>query len=296
MSATTECRERPDVTRENPIPAGIKGRRPGKKEFATAPCRVLPDFIVIGAQKSGTWSLYYNLSQHPNIVPALRKEVHFFDWKFHRGTLFYRAHFPVVFEKWRARVRRRAFFTGEASPYYIFHPLAPGRLKAVVPGARLIALLRNPVDRAYSHYQHAVAKGQESLSFEKALREEKRRTGGEVGRMMADPRYNSTSHRNYSYIERGLYAQQLERWFELFPRKQFLILHSERFRNDPPSAFREVCRFLGVPEWEPPQYREIVKRRYEPMRPETRTWLLDYFRPYNRQLYELLDRDFQWDR
>src|SRR5579885_2674785 len=133
----------------------------------TSSIRLLPDFIIIGTQRGGTTSLYAYLGQHPQIAPAVIKEVHFFDNNYERGVGWYRTQFPFLIEKSIAKnIGQQNFITGEASPYYLFHPHVPERAAKVVPGAKLIVLLRNPIDRAYSHYYHEVELGHEKLSFE----------------------------------------------------------------------------------------------------------------------------------
>src|SRR5690348_836405 len=137
----------------------------------TSPVRLLPDFLVIGAQRGGTTSLYQYLQVHPFIEPATTKEVHFFDRRFHKGLAWYRGHFPTALEKYRAEhLRGGMFLTGEATPSYLFLPYIPKRVVRVLPHARFIVLLRNPVERAYSHYRHAVELGHEHLAFEEAIK------------------------------------------------------------------------------------------------------------------------------
>lgn len=151
-----------------------------------------PDFLIIGAQKGGTTSLYTYLCQHPRVVGASRIEVHFFDLAYDKGWWWYRSHFPVhVFR------RGERIVTGEASPYYIFHPLVPERVRKDLPNVKLVAILRNPVDRAYSHYQHVRRNGREPLSFEEAIEREPPRTEGEAEIISSDDEYQSSAHRRY---------------------------------------------------------------------------------------------------
>ena len=185
---------------------------------ATARGRPLPDFLVLGAQKAGTTALYAYLRWHPGITGPSWKEVSFFDRHWWRGERWYRGQFPL---------RSRGRLVGEASPSYLFHPLAPERARAVVPDARLLVVLRNPVDRAYSQYQHEVALGREPLSFEDALAAEEERTRGEVERIVADPRAFSHEWWDHTYAARGLYAEQLDRWLAVFPRDQLLVVTSD---------------------------------------------------------------------
>src|SRR3954453_12461513 len=127
---------------------------------------------------------------------------------------------------------RQRPLVGEASPSYLFHPLAPDRVARLLPDARLIALLRSPVERAFSHYQHEVALGREPLSFEEAIDREDERMRGELEHMLRDPYYFSHTWWNYTYVARGRYAEQLERWFADFPREQLLVLLTDELAAD----------------------------------------------------------------
>jgi hypothetical protein len=256
----------------------------------TTPLRVLPDFLVIGAMKGGTTSLFTYLAEHPQVKPPFRKEIKFFDIHYPQGLGWYRAHFPMRFKMSSGDV------TGEATPYYIFHPMAPQRVSHVLPQVRLIALLRNPVDRAYSHYNHMLRVGREPLSFEEAVACEPERLEGEAEKIIADPRYSTFKHLHYSYLARGRYIEQLKKWFEYFPRQQVLILASEELYVSPKTATLKVAEFLGLPAWAPANYLAFKQGSYEKMPPRLRKRLVDYFRPYNRQLYAFLGVSFDWDR
>jgi hypothetical protein len=254
---------------------------------ATAAIRPLPDFLILGAQKAGTTALYAYLRRHPSITGPSWKEVSFFDRHWTRGEPWYRGNFPNV-------LRSRGDLVGEASPSYLFHPLAPQRVAELVPNARLIALVRNPVERAYSHYQHEVALGREPLSFEDALAAEDERTLEEEVRLRAEPGYFSHAWWNYTYTARGRYAEQLERWLAVFPREQLLILPSEELLGDPASAHARVLDFLGAQAHRLDAYPRVFEREYEPMSARVRTSLAADFDEPNRRLYELLGRDLGW--
>jgi hypothetical protein len=265
--------------------------------IATGPLRLLPDFIIIGAQKCGTSSLYRYLIQHPRVAACLKKEVHYFDWHFRRGTRWYRAHFPTaayrrMYETWTGH----QLLTGEASPYYLFHPHAPERVRALLPGVKLIALLRDPVDRTLSAYHHQVRRGRESLAFLEALDREQQRIDGERARLTDDHSYNSPAHRHFSYLARGIYADQLTAWMKAFPRERLLVIRSEDFFEDPASVYSQVLDFVGLPHWEPPQFRRFNAADYDAMDPSIRQRLTDYFAPHNQRLYELVGRDFGWSQ
>ena len=246
--------------------------------------RRLPDFLIIGGQRCGTTSLYNYLVEHPGVAPAFVKEVHFFDNRFEKGPGWYRAHFPLGGSK----------VTGESSPYYLFHPHAPRRAFATVPGARLIVLLRNPIERAISQYHHQVRMGLETLSFEAALDKEARELAGEQERMEADEGYHSPLHQAYSYLARGIYVDQLGAWLRYYEREQMLILRSEDLYADPPATLARTTAFLGLPAWSPDSYPRYNRGDYAELSAAMRRRLGDYFEPHNQRLYEFLDIDFGW--
>jgi len=232
----------------------------------------LPDFVIIGAQKGGTSFLYYLLTRHPLVEPAARKELHFFDQPehFENGAEWYRRCFPRLSSKDGQRS-----ITGEATPYYLFDPPVTKRMAEIVPTARLIALLRNPIERAYSHYQMQVKRGTEPRTFEEAIEQQ-----------------------HSSYVSRGIYVDQLLRWFEFFSKEQMLILKSEDFFERPIEILKVVLTFLDLPDWQP-EASELQQRRHtgtykQKMDPSTRRRLEAYFEPYNQRLYECLDVDFGW--
>jgi hypothetical protein len=261
---------------------------------ATSFARPLPDFLVIGAQKAGTTALYAYLLRHPAIVGPSWKEVSFFDRHYARGEAWYRGHFPNTLRR-RAVARRTgaAPLAGEASPSYVFHPCVPARVAQLVPDVRLIVLVRNPVDRALSHYHHEVALGRESLSFEDAIEREDERMSGELERMR-DPSYFSHAWWNYTYLARGRYAEQLERWLAVFPRERLLVVPSEDLLDRPADTYVRVLEFIGAPPHELDAFPKIFEREYAPMEPATRQRLAGRFAEPNRRLYELLGRDLGW--
>jgi Sulfotransferase domain len=264
----------------------------------TASRRPLPDFLVIGAQRSGTTSLYRYLTAHPQVMPAVpSKGVHYFDMHPGRSLRWYRAHFPSASE--RARLERRfgaPVMTGEASPYYLFHPRGPERAAAAVPEARLIAMLRDPVERAYSHYQQEFARGfEDSETFEQALEREPERLAGERERMLADPGYDSPGLQHHAYVARGEYVDQLAAWRERFGAERLLVVCMERFFADPVSGYAEVLRFLGLPDpAEPPEFRAYNARPAAGMAAETRARLRAHFAEPNRRLEEYLGMRMGW--
>src|SRR5215218_568230 len=245
----------------------------------------LPDYLVIGAQRAGTTTFYALLRMHPLIDRAQRKELHFFDRDYEKGEAYYRSLFPP-----RTTINGRPTITGEATPYYLYHPLVAQRAHALVPHAKLFVLLRNPVDRAYSHWRFQVARGNETLSFEEAIDAEEGRLARE------DP--DGYAHRRFSYQARGIYAPQLARWMELFGMEALRIFKAEAFFKRTDNVLRRAQRHLGVPVRRLPLSGRPAQRNstgeHPPMNPKTRRKLTDYFRPYNEELYEMLGRDFGW--
>jgi hypothetical protein len=254
---------------------------------ASAARRPLPGFLIIGAQKAGTTSLHAYLCEHSCVLAPTTKEVHFFDHEFYRGLGWYRAHFR--------RSTEPGALSGESTPYYLFHPLVPARVAEALPDCKLLVVLRNPIDRAFSHHNHERALGFEWLGFEQAIAEEPRRLAGEEERLAGDPRYNSFSHQHHSYLSRGRYAAQLERWLEHFDRDRMLVLSAEKLFADPAGVVRDTQEFLGLGLEAPADLSAKNARSYAPIAPRTRDALRESFAPDNRRLYELVGRDFGWD-
>ena len=250
---------------------------------------VLPDFLIIGAQKCGTNSLYDLLTQHPDVERAITKELNYFNLHFEKGIEWYRSQLPLP------RLKERKLITGEATPDYLFYPDAARKAAQVVPQARLIVLLRNPVDRAYSHYHHQVRKGREALGFEEAIEAEQARLRGDRDQMFEDELYTNFNFRHFSYLSRGVYVDQLLRWSEFYGEDQMLVLKSEDLFEHTLATLKLVLDFLDLPDWEPEATKIRNKGRYEQeMAPVTRRRLEEYFEPHNRRLYEYLGVDFGW--
>jgi Sulfotransferase domain len=269
---------------------------------ATRRARILPSFIIIGAQRAGTTSLFDYLCRHPDVAPPITpkgdvwwsKEVHFFDYRFWRGLDWYRSCFPLELTRRMARRRGRDLVGMEATPTYLVHPAVPERMASTLSDVRLIALLRDPIERAYSHHQLMVRMGREELSFEDAIAAEDERLTGEVERMLADPRYRSNEFRDHTYVARSLYADQLERWFAHFPREQLLVLGAEEFLARPAETYEEVLAFVGLRPWKLGQFSPRNRASYAPIEPATRTRIEERFAEPNARLFELLGREFAW--
>lgn len=252
-----------------------------------------PGFLVIGAQRSGTTSLYHYLCEHPTVLRSAIKEIHYFDLQFDRSLWWYGTFFPSHVSP-SARRGQGTCIAGESSPYYMFHPHVPRRVAETLPDVRLIAVLRNPAARALSHYQHEVQAGREWLSFEEAVAAEDDRIGDEVRRMELEPGYVSAAHQRFSYVSRGRYAEQLERWLELFPREQLLVASAEQLYADPDPVIRSVHRFLGLEERAVLDTRAFNASRVPSANRPSLVDLVEYYRPHNRRLFDLLGTEFDW--
>ena len=263
--------------------------------WVTGRVRLVPDFIIIGANRGGTAALYQYLCGHPSMAPSFHREVHFFERHFAKGMTWYRGNFPSIFYKcYVTRGARKPFVTGEATTYYIFHPHAPHRILQTLPRVKLIALLRNPTSRAYAQYHQKIRQGRETLSFADAIEAEPERLRGEREKMLADEHYESTEYRDHSYLARGIYVDQLAHWMSLFPKEQILILRSEDLRMNPSGVVKEVLKFLELPAWEPKEQNNYGEADYPKMDPHIKQRLNEYFKPHNRRLSDFLGRDFGW--
>lgn len=274
--------------------AGIASRVRRKVIAATPRMRALPDFVIVGAAKAGTTSLFALLAQHPQILASSKKEVHFFDNNYSRGESWYRSHFPTMMEKvWQARLGYPVL-SGEASPYYMFHPHAPRRMAEMIPDAKLIVLLRDPVERAYSHHAHNVRKKEEALAFEDAIAQEASRINGERERMLADETYYSQRYRLYSYARRGVYIDQVKHLHTYFPREQVLVINSESFFERPQDTLYGIYAFLGI---KPAILKDLAPRnvgKYDSAPEHIDAQLCNYFREHNEALYNYLGVDYGW--
>jgi len=278
------------------MPTGMRSLRRKlllQSRLATANYRALPDFIIIGSQKCGTTSLFHYLGQHPQIAASFGKEVHYFDGglepsvdNFQKGKRWYQANFPL---KKAIQPGHKAF---EASPLYIFHPLAPRRIHDLIPRVKLIALLRNPTERAISHYFHTKRRGKEDLPLFEALKRERDR----LEPVMKSGDYKCDAFIHQSYQSRGLYLMQLKRYLEYFSRDQILIMSSEEFFASPTACLRTVFEFVGVDPLfgiEDLAARNVGGNKQQ-VDARAHEYLDAFFKPHNEALYQFVGRDYGW--
>jgi hypothetical protein len=263
----------------------------------SSPARMLPGLVIVGAQRCGTTTLYSALSEHPALLHAARKEVHYFDLAYERGLAWYRAHFPLMARaRWIERTTGISPIAFEASPYYMFHPLACERIARDLPGVKVLVLIRDPVERAHSAYAHEVALGYDDVPFEAALELEDIRLQGEVERILSDPQYVSHSHQHHAYRARGQYIEQLERLETLFGRQRIHVIDSGDFFEQPGRTYDAALEFLELPrrDYPPLDAQNVQPRR--PMPESVRIALEKHFEPFDARLAKWLGRDPSWRR
>lgn len=262
----------------------------------TSRYRALPDFVIIGAAKSGTTSLFEYLARHPGVIPPFSKEIHFFDYGYARGEAWYRRHFPLrrQLERGGPDGRSRAL-TFEATPYYLAHPLVPERMARLMPDVKLVCLLRDPVSRTISSYYNQVRLGREPLELREAIESESERIAGEEERLRREPGYHSRIYKYFAYRSRSEYARQLANWFAHFSREQIGVWQAERFFRDTARVFAEILEFVGLPDWRPESFPTFNPRTSDASRDQQLIEeLRRHFRPHNEKLYSLLGQTYDW--
>ena len=247
--------------------------------------RALPDAMIIGAMKSGTSSLHYYLTQHPQVIAPLRKEVHYFDLNLARGESWYRANFGR---------EGQGGLNIDSSPYYLFHPQVPQRAHALVPGAKLVVLLRDPVRRAYSHYWHERDKGREPLSFEDAIAAEPDRVERDHERLARGEIVRSEAHQYFSYLARGRYAEQLERWLGCLSAGAVAGASLRGPGQGSAASPEPSLGWLGLPAMAAARLEPRNTRKYPPIETATAGRLREYFEPHNAALEALLGERLHW--
>lgn len=262
----------------------------------TQSLHTLPTFLIIGAAKCGTSSLYDYLMQHPCVGKSLTKQIHFFDRYYDRKISWYKVCFPFVWEKFFIeKIKHKNFASGEATAHYMTHPLAAQRAHKVVPNAKIIVMLRNPVDRAYSHYQMERDHKQEDLTFEDAIEKEPERIKGEIKEMLNNKNNSGRNYPHRAYVKSGEYLEQIEPWMKLYPKENFMFINSEEFNKNPSLVYNQVLNFLGLEYFELKTYEKIRKRKYEKMNLDVRKKLIEYYRLPNQNLFKFLGINFNWN-
>lgn len=259
-----------------------------------------PDFLIIGAQKSGTTSLFNYLNEHPRIIMTALKEIHFFDLNFDKGFNWYNEFFKDKETNWYNKFFKdkssSSNIKGEATPYYLFHPCVPERVFTYLPGVKMIVMLRNPADRAYAQYFHEIRiKSETNSEFLEAIAlEEKRLENAEIQLLNGTVSYHF-SHQHHSYIARSLYTNQIERWLSYFPKSQFLFIKSESFFSNPKEQLKKVYEFLDIQVIYPDKISVFNENHYPPMSEDVRQKLHQLFSDELIKIRHLLGEEFVWE-
>ena len=240
-----------------------------------------PDFLIAGVGKCGTTALSSYLDCHPQVLPALEKEIHFFNLKtnFCQGIDWYNAHFPAIPE-------HSEFITGEATPWYLNTREVDRHIFEYFPQVKLIIILRNPVDRAFSQYNMHIEQGLETRSFEEVV-------DSEIEKLkQIDNPFEKSNIRKLGCLGIGMYVCFLERWMNRFPKDQFLIVKSEELNSNPDIVMKKVFSFLSLPDYNQINYKKYNPGSYSPIPKEIKHKLVDFFQPYNEKLNNYIKMDF----
>lgn len=268
--------------------------------WMTADFRAVPDFLLIGAKRCGTTSLFRYLLDHPQVAPLFpsarflplaedTKGVHWFDRHGRRSFRWYRSHFRT-----RSSLRRAGCITGEASPYYLFRPGCAERAAGVLPGAKLVVVLREPVARAWSHWKEQRRNGVEWLDFADAVAAEPDRTAGVEERLAADAGLRVVEHEHLSYVRQGEYVRGLEPWLDRYPRSSLHVVWSEDLFTRPAPTFGAVCDFLGIDGVRRESWEVWNAAEAAPPDVEVAAALAAHYDPLDRALGDALDLEPPW--
>ena len=247
----------------------------------------LPNFIIIGAMKSGTTSLYNYICDHPSVISAEYDEIGYFDTNYHLGLNWYRSLFPTKKQLESLEQKEGQGITGEDTPFYFWNEEAANRIKDVLPNVKLIIILRNPISRAYSEYHDKIQSGRVTKSFENYIQ-------GELEDLKNSSPLLSKCNDNDSILLRGIYSKQFEIWNKLFSKKQIIILESEQLLEKPQKVLNEVYHFLGLSEYTIKHKFSQKKKKYEEMNIKTRKVLSDFYNPFNEELFQMIEKRYNW--
>lgn len=236
------------------------------------------DFLIAGSQKGGTTALDSYLRSHPEVCMATRKEAHFFDNEeyFHDDKPDYAEYHSLFKPKWPHKI------VGEATPVYMYWKSAPGRIWQYNPHMKIIVILRNPIERAYSQWNMQRERNKDSLPFWEAVHAEPQRS----------IEFKPYQQRLHSYVDRGFYVEQLQRLWNYFPKQQTLIMINEDLRSNPKEALDKVCEFLGIRHFGNVEHKDVSSGSYvSTMTGEEREYLKNVFNEEIRELEHILERD-----
>ena len=256
--------------------------------------RVLPDFIVIGAAKSGTTSLYHYFKKHPNIMGSYKKEIGFFDDNYNLGIEWYRSWFPTKTSIEKRTKKNKKNLVYEGSPGYFQKQWCIKNMYETLPNVKLILVLRNPVDRTYSHYQHATRRGMKTKIPFRDLLDRDLKTYEQIKN--DDNEYFKNFVLN-SYIGPSIYVRLVKEWLKYFRLEQLLIFSTEELAKNPREVFSRIFGFLNIKEEEiNTESRQNVGGYDASLDSDLRQRLIDFFRPHNEELFNTINQRFDWDK
>tara|TARA_B100000029_G_scaffold363409_2_gene356467 strand:- start:1976 stop:2896 length:921 start_codon:yes stop_codon:yes gene_type:complete len=267
----------------------------------TSPLRSFPHFIIIGVGRAGTTALYSYLIQHPSIQGTISSnhknayDLHFFDFMISQSTVWYKSHFPIILPRFLHK--KNLHLTGEYTSTYFYHPEVPKRIHKLLPGIKLIVILRNPIDKIYSTYYQQFRYGEISTSFEDTIDAEFKRM-----KILNNNSNFSSENPNIenfipgNIIKHGIYADYFENWLNFFNQSQLLILDSYELKNNTNSALETVFGFLGLQNSPIEDLSHVAERKYPKLKESTRQKLIEFYKPHNKRLNELLKTNFDWDK
>ena len=260
----------------------------------TGPNRVLPDFLIIGAKRCGTTSLFSHLPEHPSIAESHHDNIGFFNDNFHLGVNWYKSFFPTIGYKKKIEKEYGKFLAFDVTTRYMENKSTADNIKKVKPGIKIIVMLRNPIDRAYSQFNVSVKEKTEEINFDEAITEEMERLKVEI---LDDNRQTLLKFpkNERHYIKKSLYSMQLRPWFDIFPKKNILVLSTEEFRENEEEIYTQIFNFLNIPEVKIRNKKHMEKGKYSPMNDEVRKKLGLYFQKHNEDLFNLIGKRFEWD-
>lgn len=260
----------------------------------TGPIRVLPDFLIIGAKRCGTTSLFYHLPEHPMISKSHHDNMGFFNDNFHLGVNWYKSFFPTIFVKNKFEKKFGKFLSFDVTSKYMEDECTANNIKKTEPDMKIIVILRNPVDRAYSQFHVSVKEQTEQMNFEDAVSKEIEKLKIEFNEK-SDEKLKKFPLENFHYIKKGLYAMQLKSWFRIFHRENILVLSTEEFEKNQDKIYKKIFNFLEIDDFKIKNQERMQKGHYPPMNTNIRNVLLDFFKPHNDELFSLIGEKFDWD-
>lgn len=262
---------------------------------STAFMRLMPDFFITGSSRTGKTTLLNYLTQHPQIFRSYMIETSYFDLNYNLGIRWYKSNFPTRMQLHYSKfMTNDEFHIGES--VHIHSPFVPERIHEIISNPKIVILLRNPIDRAYSYYQKSVEIGKEQFSFEEALQKEEERFQQDQKTLDISPVYYENFRQWYLYKTTGIYINFLKNWVKFFPKKNMLFLKTEDLFSNPSLTVNHVLSFLNLKHLKNLKIQNHSnKQNIASIKPATREELAEYFKPNNLELYQYIGKNLGWE-